>query len=97
MSKTDADSYVTKYTYNALDFVTQINYNGGKQVSYRYNKVGELVEIPFFWTGYDIVITGDVSLVGIGGTAGYVPGKGFGAKLSIGVGAGVFFDIRPSK
>lgn len=38
-----------------------------------------------------------MSLVGIGGTAGYVPGKGFGAKLSIGVGAGVFFDIRPSK
>lgn len=35
---------MTKYTYNALDFVTQINYNGGKQASYRYNKVGELVE-----------------------------------------------------
>ncbi len=50
VSKTDADDYVTKYTYNALDFVTQINYNGGKQASYRYNKVGELVEMED-WTG----------------------------------------------
>ena len=50
VSKTDADGYVTKYTYNALDFVTQINYNGGKQASYRYNKVGELVEMED-WTG----------------------------------------------
>ena len=50
VSKTDADNYVTKYTYNALDFVTQINYNGGKQASYRYNKVGELVELED-WTG----------------------------------------------
>ena len=45
VSKKDADGYETKYTYNALDFVTQINYNGGKQASYRYNKVGELVEM----------------------------------------------------
>ena len=35
----DGNSYVTEYTYNSLDLVTNINYNGGKQVACQYNKV----------------------------------------------------------
>lgn len=41
LSKTDADGYVTRYSYTALDLVQKINYNGAKEVSYQYNKVGE--------------------------------------------------------
>ena len=41
VSKTDADGYVTQYSYTALDLVKKINYNGAKEVSYQYNKVGE--------------------------------------------------------
>ena len=41
VSKTDADGYVTQYSYTALDLVQKINYNGAKEVSYQYNKVGE--------------------------------------------------------
>ena len=41
--KTDADGYTTTYTYNALDLVTHINYNGGKYMDYVYNAVGALV------------------------------------------------------
>lgn len=50
MSKTDADGYVTEYSYTALDLVQSINYNGGKAVSYQYNKVGELIQMDD-WTG----------------------------------------------
>ena len=50
VSKTDADGYVTQYSYTALDLVKKINYNGAKEVSYRYNKVGELVQMND-WTG----------------------------------------------
>ena len=42
--------YVTTYGYNGLDIVTSINYNGGKEVSYQYNKVGDLVKMVD-WTG----------------------------------------------
>ena len=49
-TKTDADGYVTTYGYNGLDMVTSINYNGGKEVSYQYNKVGDLVKMVD-WTG----------------------------------------------
>ena len=48
--KIDADGYTTEYTYNALDLVTHINYNGGKQVDYVYNAVGDLVRMDD-WTG----------------------------------------------
>ncbi len=41
---------MTEYTYNALDMVTHINYNGGKEVSYQYNAVGDLVQMDD-WTG----------------------------------------------
>lgn len=47
---TDADGYVTEYSYNPLDLVTHINYNGGKEVSYAYNKAGELVSMAD-WNG----------------------------------------------
>ena len=50
VSKTDADGYVTQYSYTALDLVKKINYNGAKEVSYQYNKVGELVQMND-WTG----------------------------------------------
>ena len=49
VSKTDADGYVTRYSYTALDLVKKINYNGAKEVSYQYNKVGELVQMDD-WT-----------------------------------------------
>ena len=45
VSKTDPDGYTTEYTYNALDLVTKINYNDAKEVSYRYNKTGDLVSM----------------------------------------------------
>ena len=45
VSKTDADGYVTQYSYTALDLVKKINYNGAKEASYQYNKVGELVQM----------------------------------------------------
>lgn len=45
VSKTDGDGYVTEYTYNSLDLVSHISYNGAKEVTYQYNKVGELVKI----------------------------------------------------
>ena len=38
------------YSYTALDLVKKINYNGAKEVSYQYNKVGELVQMND-WTG----------------------------------------------
>lgn len=41
VSKTDADGYVTQYSYTALDLVQKINYNGAQEVSCQYNKVGE--------------------------------------------------------
>lgn len=50
VSKTDADGYVTRYSYTALDLVKKINYNVAKEVSYQYNKVGELVQMDG-WTG----------------------------------------------
>ena len=50
VSKTDAVGYVTRYSYTALDLVKKINYNGAKEVSYQYNKVGELVQMDD-WTG----------------------------------------------
>ena len=37
-------------SYTALDLVQKINYNGAKEVSYQYNKVGELVQMDD-WTG----------------------------------------------
>ena len=49
-TKTDPDGYVTTYGYNGLDMVTSINYNDGKEVTYQYNKVGDLVEMTD-WTG----------------------------------------------
>ena len=50
VSKTDADGYVTQYSYTVLYLVKKINYNGAKEVSYQYNKVGELVQMND-WTG----------------------------------------------
>lgn len=50
ISKIDADGYVTQYSYTALDLVQKINYNGAKEVTYQYNKVGELVQMND-WTG----------------------------------------------
>ena len=50
VSKTDADGYVTQYSYTALDLAKKINYNGAKEASYQYNKVGELVQMND-WTG----------------------------------------------
>ena len=50
VSKTDADGYVTEYTYNSLDLVSHISYNGAKEVTYQYNKVGELVKMDD-WLG----------------------------------------------
>lgn len=32
--KVDADAMVTEFSYNAIDMVTHINYNGGKEVDY---------------------------------------------------------------
>lgn len=32
--KVDADAMVTEFFYNAIDMVTHINYNGGKEVDY---------------------------------------------------------------
>ena len=50
VSKADADGYVTEYTYNELDLVSNINYNSGKQATFAYNKVGQLVRMDD-WTG----------------------------------------------
>ena len=50
VTKTDADGYVTTNTYTKLDMVSSINYNGGKEVSYQYNAVGDLVQMTD-WTG----------------------------------------------
>ena len=50
ISKTDGDGYVTEYSYNSLDLVASINYNGAKEVNYQYNKVGELVRMDD-WLG----------------------------------------------
>ena len=47
---TDADGYVTQHAYSPLDLVIQTNYNGGKQASFQYNKVGDLVELED-WSG----------------------------------------------
>lgn len=47
---TDADGYVTEYTMDALDLIEHINYNGGKQVDYQYNKTGDLVKMED-WSG----------------------------------------------
>lgn len=47
---TDADGYVTEYTMDALDLIEHINYNGGKQVDYAYNKTGDLVKMED-WSG----------------------------------------------
>ena len=41
---------MTTYGYNSLDMVNSINYNNGKEVTYQYNKVGDLVEMTD-WTG----------------------------------------------
>ena len=53
VSKTDADGYVTQYSYTALDLVQKINYNGAKEVSYQYNKVGEAEGDSGRHGGYD--------------------------------------------
>ena len=46
VSKTDADGYVTRYSYTALDLVKKINYNGAKGgVRPDYYKVGHSVDI----------------------------------------------------
>ena len=46
LSKTDADGYVTRYSYTALDLVKKINYNGAKgSVRPDYYKVGHSVDI----------------------------------------------------
>ena len=42
-SKTDADGHTTEYTYDSLDLVRSINYNGEKSVLYRYNATGDLI------------------------------------------------------
>ena len=60
VSKTDGDGYVTEYSYNSLDLVSHINYNGTKEVSYQYNKVGELVKMDD-WLG---TTTFEVDLLG---------------------------------
>lgn len=41
---------VTTYGYDGLDMVTSTNYNGGREATYQYNKVGNLVEMTD-WTG----------------------------------------------
>ena len=50
ISLTDEDGYVTEYTYNEVNLVSGINYNGAKTVSYLYNGTGELVEMTD-WNG----------------------------------------------
>ena len=50
VSKTDADGYVTQYSYTPLNLVQSINYNDTKQANFQYNKVGELVRMDD-WTG----------------------------------------------
>ena len=50
VSKTDGDGYVTEYSYNSLDLVSHINYNGTKEVTYQYNNLGELVKMDD-WLG----------------------------------------------
>lgn len=46
----DPDGFITENTYNALNLVISINYSGGKNVSYWYNGVGDLVKMED-WTG----------------------------------------------
>jgi YD repeat-containing protein len=38
IQKTDADGYVTDYSYDPRNLVEAINYQGGKNVSFQYNK-----------------------------------------------------------
>ncbi len=44
------NAYVTSYAYSLIDLVTNINYNGVKEVHYAYNKVGQLVKMDD-WLG----------------------------------------------
>lgn len=44
---------MTEYTYNSLDLVSHISYNGTKEVTYQYNKVGGLVQMDD-WLGTTI-------------------------------------------
>ena len=50
IEQTDQDGYVTSYAYSPIDLVTNINYNGVKEVHYAYNKVGQLVKMDD-WLG----------------------------------------------
>ena len=44
-SKTDADGYVTNYAYDLKNMVEVISYQGGKNVSFQYDKDGGLVKM----------------------------------------------------
>lgn len=52
------------------------------------------VNIPIFWSGYDLVLTGELSLVGIGGNIGWSKEKGLGGKAALGVGLGAYINIK---
>ena len=47
---TGPDDCTTEYTYKTLDLVASIDYNGGKEVSYKCNKSGGLVSMTD-WLG----------------------------------------------
>lgn len=46
----DRAGYITTYGYNPLNLVKMINYNGEKQVEYKYNPLGQLIEMKD-WLG----------------------------------------------
>ena len=45
--KTDADSFVTEFSYDPLNLVEAINYSGGTEAQFAYNKNGALMAIVF--------------------------------------------------
>ena len=52
------------------------------------------VNIPLFGSGYDLVFTGELSLVGVGGNLGWSKEKGFGGKAALGIGWGAYINIK---
>jgi YD repeat-containing protein len=48
--KTDADGYVTEYSYDALNLLERVEYDGGKEAQFAYDKNGALTAM-MDWNG----------------------------------------------
>lgn len=50
--------------------------------------------IPISLLGHNVVVTAELSMLGVGGEFGWSKEKGLGAKVVPGVGGGIFFNIK---